>query len=192
MPRFPSALLPPRRMSRARRQRVRAWTGLGLALVGALALLLLVRQRGQREIRLLVKEAAIEAGLDPLLVEAVMRAESSGNPRAVSRAQAYGLMQLRLPTAEEMAGRRLDPEDLFDPSLNLELGCRYLRRLLDRYKDLRLALMAYNAGPGNLDRWRRLTPDPGEILGQHAFAETRAYVAKVLATHAVLVTDPPG
>ncbi len=190
MMRFPATLLPKRRSRRARRQRVRVWTGLLLALLGSIAVLLLVRRQGQEEIRYLIREAALEAQLDPLLVEAVMRAESSGNPRAVSRAKAYGLMQVRLPTAEEMAGRPLSVEDLFDPALNLELGCRYLRRLLDRYKDLRLALMAYNAGPGNVDRWRKLTPDAGEILARHAFLETRAYVAKVLATREVLAEGP--
>jgi len=133
------------------------------------------------ELRPLVEAAAKKHGLRADLVEAVVRAESRGVPDAVSRKNAYGLMQLTLPTAREIARRDVTPRELFDPRLNLDLGCDYLKRLLVRYGELRLALMAYNAGPGNVDRWRREEPDPERILERLAFPETRAYVAKVLS-----------
>jgi soluble lytic murein transglycosylase len=71
-------------------------------------------------------------------------------------------------------------DELFDPLVNLDLGCRYLRRMLDRYGDVRLALMAYNAGPGRVDQWLAAEPDPARVLRHHAFGETRAYVLRIL------------
>jgi soluble lytic murein transglycosylase len=90
-------------------------------------------------------------------------------------------MQVRVPTARDMAGRDVTVEELFDPVVNLDLGCRYLRRMRDRYGgDLRLALMAYNAGPGKVDAWLAQEPDPAQVLRNVAYGETRAYVLKVL------------
>jgi soluble lytic murein transglycosylase-like protein len=143
---------------------------------------MLAHRREMDEVRPLIASTARLYQLDAELVEALVEAESSGNPRAVSRAQAYGLMQVRVPTARDMAGRDVTVEELFDPVVNVDLGCRYLRRMLDRYGgDVRLALMAYNAGPGKVDQWRAAEPDPARILSNHAYGETRAYVLKVLS-----------
>ena len=164
-------------------RRLLVWGGLAFALCGSVVVLLLSRQRAFGQLRNVIHQTADGHGLDPYLVEAVVLAESGGNPRAVSRAQAYGLMQLRIPTASQMAGRPVTAEDLFDPGLNLDLGCLYLRRMLNMFGgDERLALMAYNAGPGNVLRWMERSRDPEKIMAQHAFPETRAYVRKVLAT----------
>jgi soluble lytic murein transglycosylase-like protein len=162
------------------RRRAFVWSGLAFSLLGSIAILLLARRREAEELRPLIVGAALRHGLDPDLVTAVVEAESSGNTRAVSRAQAYGLMQVRIPTARDMAGRDVRVEELFDPVVNLDLGCRYLRRMLDRYGDLRLALMAYNAGPGKVDAWRAQEPDPAKVLYRVAFGETRAYVLRIL------------
>ncbi len=171
-------------------QEIRDVRGKRLITYGALVLLLLLslvllaqsRTRLSEDLRTLVREAADRHGLDVRLVEAVVRAESRGVSDAVSHAEAYGLMQLQVPTASELAGRAVTVQELFDPRLNLDLGCTYLHRLLGRYRgDVKLALMAYNAGPGNVGKWRRKSEDPDEILEKHAFAETRGYVAKVLA-----------
>jgi soluble lytic murein transglycosylase-like protein len=141
----------------------------------------LAHQRAVEEIRPLIAMAALRHRIDPDLAAAVVEAESGGNPAAVSRAQAYGLMQVRIPTARDMAGRDVTIEELFDPVVNLDLGCRYLRRMLDRYGgDVRLALMAYNAGPGKVDQWLGEEPDPARALRFKAYGETRAYVLKVL------------
>jgi soluble lytic murein transglycosylase len=163
------------------RRRALVWCGLAFALLGSICILLLAQQRAAEELRPLIVGAALRHRLDPDLVTAVVEAESGGNPRAVSRAQAYGLMQVRVPTARDMARRDVTVEDLFDPATNLDLGCRYLRWLRDRYGgDLRLALMAYNAGPGKVDAWLRREPDPAVVLRELAYGETRAYVFKVL------------
>jgi len=115
----------------------------------------------------LFREAEARLGLPRGLVEAVARVESGLNPRAVSPAGALGLMQLMPGTA-----RVLGASDPFDPAQNVEAGARYLRHLLDRFGgNLRLALAAYNPGPGAVERHGGVPP----------YAETRAYVDKVLA-----------
>lgn len=110
---------------------------------------------------------ARQVGLDRALLAAVVEAESSFKPGAVSRAGAKGLMQLMDSTA--LALGVVNP---FDPQQNLLGGARFLRGLLDRYgQSLPLALAAYNAGPGAVDRYGGIPP----------FAETQTYVPRVLA-----------
>ena len=172
------------------RRRLLLWAGLMAALLGSLAILLISRHHTLRDTRRIVRATALRHDLDPALVEAVVRAESSGNPRAVSRAQAYGLMQLKVATAGDMAGRPVSIDELFDPRMNVEMGWRYLKYLLARYRDNeKLALMAYNAGLGNVDRWRAAagSNDADAILAEHAFGQTRAYVAKVLSYRRALL-----
>lgn len=114
--------------------------------------------------------------LDPALLAAVIYTESRFNPRAVSGAGAIGLMQLLPETAKGIAirtgGEQFVIDDLYDPELNIRYGSWYLRNLMRRYGDIRTALAAYHAGPGNVDAWRR----DGEGI---VFPETRAYVDKV-------------
>ena len=113
-----------------------------------------------------IRRAALRHEVDPALVHAIVRAESGFDPLAVSRRGALGLMQLMPATAAEVGVR-----DAFHPAENLEGGVSYLRGLLDRYGgDVRLALAAYNAGPGAVERAGGIPP----------FAETRAYVERVL------------
>jgi soluble lytic murein transglycosylase len=123
-----------------------------------------------------VRRHAAENHLDPALLAAVIEAESKFDPDARSDAGAVGLMQLTPGTAKGIAesthGTRFRVSDLTDPDLNVRYGTWYLRRLLDKYGDERLALAAYNAGERNVDRWRAA----GEGI---QFAETRAYVQEV-------------
>ena len=113
----------------------------------------------------LVLEAAERHRVDPALVRAVIQAESNWNPKAYSRKGAGGLMQL-IPTT----GKRYGANDLFDPQQNINAGVKYLRTLLERYNgNLDLALAAYNAGEGAVDR----------AHGVPSFRETRSYVQKV-------------
>jgi hypothetical protein len=104
-----------------------------------------------------VTAAAQRVGLDPFLVAAVVREESSYYPRALSRAGARGLMQLMPATARPMAEHRglafAGGELLDDPGANIEIGTAFLAGLLREFKDPRLALAAYNAGPGRMRQW---------------------------------------
>lgn len=114
----------------------------------------------------LFRDAASAYGLDPLLLRAVAQRESGYNPCAVSPVGAMGLMQL-MPATAAMLG----VEDPFDAGQSILGGARFLRFLLDRYQnDLPLALSAYNAGPGAVERHGGIPP----------FAETRDYVSAIL------------
>ena len=113
----------------------------------------------------LVREAADRHRMDPALVRAVIETESNWNPRAYSHKGAGGLMQL-IPTT----AHRYGAYDVFDPQQNIDAGVKYLRTLLERYNgNLDLALAAYNAGEGAVDR----------AHGVPSFRETRSYVQKV-------------
>ena len=115
----------------------------------------------------LIQKAALEHGVDPHLIRAVIKTESNFDPLAVSPKGAQGLMQLMPATARE-----LNVSDPLDPQDNINGGAKYLRLLLDSYNwDLELSLAAYNAGPG---RVKTLIPN---------IPETKKYVAKVLASY---------
>ena len=114
----------------------------------------------------LVTSASTSGGVPAGLVRAVLMAESAGNPSAVSVAGAQGLMQLMPGTA---AGCGI--ANPFDPVENVQCGTGYLHTLLRHYhNNVALAVAAYNAGPGAVDRYHGVPP----------YAETRAYVVRVL------------
>lgn len=114
----------------------------------------------------MLSRAGAAYDIDTDLLASVIRAESDGHARAVSRAGAQGLMQLMPGTAAEMG-----VSNSFAPGQNIEGGTAYLNQLLLRYRDnLPLALAAYNAGPAAVDRWHGIPP----------YAETRAYVGRVI------------
>jgi soluble lytic murein transglycosylase len=131
-------------------------------------------------------EAADRAAIDPLLVAAVVREESSFYPRARSRVGARGLMQLMPDTARSLAQTRRLPFDaagaLDDPAANLDLGVGYLAKLLREFGDARLAAAAYNAGPTRVrDWWGARRSDDLEVwVEQIPFDETRAFVKRVV------------
>ena len=114
--------------------------------------------------------------LDPALLAAVIYQESKFRANVESRSGAIGLMQLLPETAKGIAlhtgGTRFRVSDLYDPEINVRYGTWYLRHLLDKYANERIALAAYNAGQRNVDRWRA----QGRGI---AFGETRHYVSRV-------------
>ena len=114
--------------------------------------------------------------LDPALLAAVIYQESKFDATARSSSGAVGLMQLLPATAEGIAlhtgGTKFRLSDLENPEINVRYGSWYLRHLLDKYGNERLALAAYNAGQANVDSWRAA----GEGI---QFRETRAYVDRV-------------
>ncbi len=128
-----------------------------------------------------VRQAAQRVELPAELVHAVLRAESAGNPRAVSRAGAMGLMQLMPDTWRELRSDLGLGHDPFAPSDNLLAGATYLRRLYDRY-GLPGALAAYNAGPGRYDAY---------LAGAQPLpSETRRYVVGLAAVARAPIPPP--
>jgi len=122
-------------------------------------------EMGRDGVDKLVREAADRHRVDPALVRAVIETESNWNPKAWSHKGAGGLMQL-IPTTAQKYGAY----DVFDPQQNIDAGVKHLKWLLERYNgNLDLALAAYNAGEGAVDR----------VHGVPAYRETRNYVQKV-------------
>lgn len=114
----------------------------------------------------LIEQSANAAGVDPHLFESLVAAESSFNPGSTSKAGAMGLSQLMPGTA-----RALGVRDPFDPEQNLRAGAKYLAQMMSRFGgDPKLALAAYNAGPGAVERHGGIPP----------YRETRAYVERVM------------
>jgi soluble lytic murein transglycosylase len=139
-----------------------------------------------------VQDAARYTPLDPWLILGVIRQESAFSPRAVSRSDARGLMQLLPSTGREVYERiglaAFRDDLLFDPRLNVRLGAQYLGRLTEAHRgNLILALAAYNAGPGRVKRWIQelSTADWDEFIEHLPFEETRLYVKSVLRNHGV-------
>jgi soluble lytic murein transglycosylase len=133
-----------------------------------------------------IQDASRRVGLDPHLVAAFVREESSFFPRALSRAGARGLMQLMPETARPMAARRGLPFDqgaLLDaPEANLQMGTLFLAGLLKEFGDPRLAAAAYNAGPARVRKWwaARRSDDLEVFVEQIPFDETRHFVKRVV------------
>ena len=127
------------------------------------------QQSGASKPRMLersITKAAAKYSLPPGLIKAVIRAESNFDAQAVSAAGAQGLMQLMPATAEE-----LGVQDPFDIDQNIDGGSRYLKEMLDRFNgDVKLALAAYNAGPGTVEKYD----------GDVPYRETRNYVKRVM------------
>lgn len=134
----------------------------------------------------LIDEQAQRTGLSAKLITDVVRAESGGDPRAVSRVGAKGLMQL-LPAAEDDALKQLNlpadfKGDLFDPKYNLLIGTTYLKHMVERFDgDEYLAVAAYHMGPTRIKKLQREHPHMSgrEIIAKLAGPQTKAYVKKV-------------
>jgi hypothetical protein len=130
----------------------------------------------KQHFRDLILASASRYRVDPDLVTSIIAAESNFDPRAVSRRNARGLMQLLPQTAVQ-----LGVKNLFDPTENIDAGTRYLSTLLDRYhNNLVLTLAAYNAGPQSVQRYGRVPP----------YRETRTYIQKVSRNYAQRKSQP--
>lgn len=135
-----------------------------------------------------VTATAAAASVDPYLVLAVMREESRYDPQAISPAGAIGLMQLMPFTARALAeGEEVTVQKLTQPDVSIRYGTIYLGGVLKEFRgDVTLALAAYNAGPVVTRRWSRFPrSDPDLFIANIPYAETRAYVQRVLETYGI-------
>lgn len=138
-----------------------------------------------------IKYWAKQRDLDPYQIAGLIRQESVFNPRAKSGANAYGLMQLLIPTARMMAKKygagtdAVSGATLFQPALNIELGTAYMREQLTKYGRIEYMAVAYNAGPGRVVQWRsRLPLEIDEYVEAIPFRETKGYVQGVIRNSA--------
>ena len=129
----------------------------------------------------LIRDVAGCVGISPLFAEALARAESGLDPRAVSAKGALGLFQLLPVTAREMG---VPERDVFDPAVNAAAGLRYFRRQAKRFDSIPLALVAYNAGPEVARRWTR-------DRAAYVPPETQRFVEHVLSIHRRLKRAAP-
>ena len=139
-----------------------------------------------------LKRFSLENGLDPYLVASLIRQESEFNPVAVSRANAVGLMQLLPKTGKLVASqaklKRYNASQLFTPTVNLQLGTRYFRGMVDKFGgSFEHALAAYNAGSDRVEEWMGQGPyrDSPEFVESIPFTETREYVQAILRNASV-------
>ena len=139
-----------------------------------------------------LKKFSVANGLNPYLVASLIRQESEFNPAAVSRANAVGLMQL-LPRTGKLVSRqvqlkRYNPSQLYTPAVNLQLGTRYFRGMVDQFGgSIEYALAAYNAGSDRVEEWlgEGKYRDPQEFVESIPFTETREYVQAILRNASV-------
>ena len=139
-----------------------------------------------------LKRSSAANGLDPYLVASLIRQESEFNPNAVSRANAVGLMQLLPKTGKTVARqekmKRYTASQLYTPAVNLQLGTRYFRGMVDKFGgSFEYALAAYNAGSDRVEDWlsQGTYRDPQEFVESIPFTETREYVQAILRNASV-------
>jgi soluble lytic murein transglycosylase len=134
-----------------------------------------------------IKEESRRHGLDPYMIAGLIRQETVFRPDVRSRSNAYGLMQLLPSTGRSVArknsigGGRITTSDLYNPALNIQLGCAYVKEMIDRFSRFEYVAAAYNGGPTRVSRWLRELP-AGEIeewVESIPLSETRLYVQGV-------------
>lgn len=137
-----------------------------------------------------IQAAAKRHAVDPYLITAMIRVESSFDPEVKSPKGAVGLMQVLPSTARYVEKRRGNSRlttSLVRPAYNIDIGTAYFRYLVDRYGTTEYALAAYNGGEANVDKWiaGRESETPREVVRDFPFPETRAFVRKVLETRLI-------
>lgn len=135
---------------------------------------------------------AEEYNIDNNLILAVIKSESNFNPNVISHKGAIGLMQLMEETATEVAkkeGIKIEEEKngLLDPETNINIGTKYLSILIEKYNSIELALIAYNAGIGNVDKWieKGIIATDGSNIEKVPFKETNRYVRSILRDYKI-------
>jgi soluble lytic murein transglycosylase len=133
-----------------------------------------------------LKRFSAQNDLDPYLVASLIRQESEFNPNAISHANAVGLMQLLPGTGKKVAKdlkiHHFTPSQLYTPTMNLQLGTRYFKSMVDRFGSFEYALAAYNAGADRVEDWKSQGKyrDTAEFVESIPFTETREYVQAIV------------
>ena len=151
---------------------------------------LMIKTMYKKEYSEYVIKYALEYDVDENLIYALIKAESNFEADAVSSKDAKGLMQLMYSTAEEVAdkcGVELTEKNILEPEVNINLGTRYIATLLEKYECIELALAAYNAGSGNVDKWikNETIKADGSDIENIPFKETNTYVRKIMRDYEI-------
>ncbi len=140
-----------------------------------------------------IEKYSDEYNIDPYMVYAIIKAESNFNENAKSSSNAVGLMQIMETTAIETANKmdlNVSEEDLFRPDLNIKIGLSYFTNLINKYNNnYYLAIIAYNAGIGNVDKWIAdgIIKEDASDIENVPFKETNNYVRKILRDYDIYV-----
>lgn len=137
-----------------------------------------------------VEKYAQEYNIEKELIYAMIKAESGFKHDAISNKEAIGLMQLMEGTAYEVAkeiGQEITKQDLINAETNIKLGTKYISNLLNKYRNIELAITAYNAGIGNVDTWIQegILQKDGANIENIPFKETNNYVRKILRDYKI-------
>ena len=136
------------------------------------------------EYNLIIEKCSQQFSLDKGLIFGVIKAESNFNPNAKSSKNAYGLMQVKVETFNyvcQLYGFKFSKEQIYEPEVNILIGCAYLKYLFDKFKTQNEVLSAYNAGEGNVKTWlsNKNYSKNGLTLDIIPYKETNIYVKKV-------------
>lgn len=159
-----------------------------LAVIAAIMIVLVFRRENRYYPR--IREASARHGQDPRLVRAMVKRESNFRADARGTKGEIGLMQVTPTVGREYARahglKKFSTQELFDPAFNTEVGCWYLAKAMRRYRNFNdpvpFALAHYNAGGGNVDRWLRMTRNPGnarQFLRAITYPSTRHYIRTI-------------
>lgn len=137
-----------------------------------------------------VTKYAQEYEVDENLIYALIKAESNFDADAVSNKDAQGLMQLMYSTAEDVAkknGIELTEDNILEPDININIGTKYISTLLNKYECVEVALAAYNAGSGNVDKWiaNGTIKADGSDIENIPFKETNNYIRKIMRDYKI-------
>ena len=145
-----------------------------------------------KEYEEIVEEYSKEYELDSNLIYAIIKAESNFKKDAISNKGAKGLMQLMDATSADIANVlniKFDNEKILEPQYNIMIGTKYISMLINKYQNISLALAAYNAGSGNVDKWIKegTLNDNGNNIENIPFKETNNYVRKILRDYQIYI-----
>ena len=151
---------------------------------------LMIKLLYKKEYSEYVSKYSQEYEIDENLIYALIKAESNFDANAVSNKDAQGLMQLMYSTAKDVAkksGIELTEENILEPETNINIGTKYISTLLEKYECVEVALAAYNAGSGNVDKWitNGTIKADGSDIENIPFKETNTYVRKIMRDYEI-------